>query len=295
MGLINIFGKSKRCNKEQTVSDSMPDEENKAVYRKEDEGNSNPLLNILEENLHNNVTKNKTMEEKKQEQQKNANGESAKVYNLIILDESGSMSDIYQEALTGVNETLQTIRMAKEDHPEQEHYVTLVAFDTEHYNEIYKGTPAGKAIDITPEQYRPGGCTPLYDAMGRAISDLRNHLDYLAPSSNKEDSVVLVTVITDGYENASSEYTGPAIKALIEEMRKKDWVFTYIGANQDVEKVAESMSINNRMSFRSTSEGTQDMFAKERMARKKFFGKFSRISKGEMSREELDKDFFTDI
>ena len=237
-------------------------------------------------------TKNETMKEQKQEQQMESNSENVKVYNLIILDESGSMSSIYQEALTGVNETLQTIRMAKEEHPEQEHFVTLVAFDTGHYNEIYKGTPAGKAVDIMPEQYRPGGCTPLYDAMGRAISDLRTHLDYIDHSSNKEDKVVLVTVITDGYENASREYSGPAIKALVEEMRKKGWVFTYIGANQDVDKVAESMAINNRMAFRSTREGTQDMFMKENISRKKFFGKVS--CRRSISKEAFENDFFAD-
>ena len=105
------------------------------------------------------------MEEQKKNQTAEVATKNAKIYNLIILDESGSMSAIQQEALTGVNETLQTIRMAKDEHPEQEHFVTLVAFDTGHYNEIYKGTPAVKATDITPEQYRPGGCTPVYDAI----------------------------------------------------------------------------------------------------------------------------------
>lgn len=37
-----------------------------------------------------------------------------KIYNLIILDASGSMSSIYTQALTGVNETIATIRMAQE-------------------------------------------------------------------------------------------------------------------------------------------------------------------------------------
>ena len=35
-----------------------------------------------------------------------------KVFNLIILDESGSMSYIERQALNGLNETLQTIRRA---------------------------------------------------------------------------------------------------------------------------------------------------------------------------------------
>ena len=236
--------------------------------------------------------KKESMEEQKQEQQMESKSEKVKVYNLIILDESGSMSSIYQEALTGVNETLQTIRMAKEEHPEQEHFVTLVAFDTGHYNEIYKGTPAGIAVDILPEQYRPGGCTPLYDAMGKAISDLRNHLDYIDHSSNKEENIVLVTIITDGYENASREYSGSAIKALVEEMRKKGWVFTYIGANQDVDKVAESMSINNRMAFQANSEGTKAMFKKERISRGKFFQKVS--CRKSLSKEAFENDFFAD-
>ena len=236
--------------------------------------------------------KNQFMEEQKQEQEMKSNPENMKIYNLIILDESGSMSVIYQEALTGVNETLQTIRMAKEEHPEQEHFVTLVAFDSGHYNEIYKGKEAAKAVDITADQYHPCGGTPLYDTMGRAITELRNHLDYIDNSSNKEDNVVLVTVITDGYENASKEFTGAAIKALVEKMRKKGWVFTYIGANQDVDKVAESMAINNRMAFQATCEGTRDMFVKERMSRGKFFQKVS--DRKYISKEELENDFFAD-
>lgn len=190
-----------------------------------------------------------------------------KVYNLIILDESGSMGCIYQSALTGVNETLQTIRQTEDEHPDQEHFVTLVAFDTGHYNEIYRVTAAANAVDINENQYRPSGGTPLYDAMGRAINDL--------DKTAKEGDVVLVTIITDGYENASREYNGEAIKRLVEKMKEKGWVFTYIGANQDVEKVAMSMSIDNHLSYDSNEEGTQAMFAKELRSRKAFFDKVS--------------------
>ncbi|MDE7347175.1 MAG: VWA domain-containing protein [Muribaculaceae bacterium] len=195
--------------------------------------------------------------------------DKVRVHNLIILDESGSMMSIYSPALTGVNETLQTIRGAQDDHPDQKHFVTLVTFDTGHYNRIYQNTPAEKAIDITEDQYSPCGGTPLYDAMGRSITELR-------PNIAKGD-IVLVTVITDGYENASREYTGEAIKQLVKAMRMKGWVFTYIGANQDVDAVAESIAINNRMSFSANDTGTRAMFQKEKMSRKRFF---SKIQKG---------------
>lgn len=188
-----------------------------------------------------------------------------RVHNLIILDESGSMQSIYQPALTGVNETLQTIREAQKEHTDQAHFITLVAFDTSHYNEIYANVPAEQAADITSDQYQPCGGTPLYDAMGRAITTLRDHAG--------ADDVVLVTVITDGYENASREYDGPAIKALVEAMKAKGWVFTYIGANQDVEAVAAHMAIDHCLSYEATDDGTAEMFAKERRARKRFFGK----------------------
>lgn len=191
-----------------------------------------------------------------------------RVHNLIILDESGSMQSIYQPALTGVNETLQTIREAQKEHENQTHFVSLIAFDSGHYNQIYNHIAAEKAIDITQKQYRPGGCTPLYDAMGRSINELR-------PNVVMGD-VVLVTVITDGYENASREFNGKAIKSLVEAMKNEGWVFTYIGANQDVEAVAASMSIDNRLAFEADDESTGAMFEHERRSRKKFFSKLSR-------------------
>lgn len=188
-----------------------------------------------------------------------------RVHNLIILDESGSMHSIYRPALSGVNETLQTIRQAQTDYPNQQHFVSLITFDTSHFNQIYSNTPAEKAVDITEEQYRPGGGTPLYDAMGRSITELRRHV--------AKDDVVLVTVITDGYENASHEYSGQAIKSLVEEMKKENWVFTYIGANQDVEAVAGAMSIDNHLAFDAGEHSTNVMFAKECSSRQRFFAR----------------------
>lgn len=186
----------------------------------------------------------------------NAASTAKNVYNLIILDESGSMMSIYHPALSGINETLRTIRMAQEEHPEQTHFVSLVAFDSNHYNQIYDCVEAAKTKDITKKQYRPGACTPLYDAMGRSINELRDRL--------KDGDVVLVTIITDGYENASHEYSGKAIKVLVESLKSQGWVFTYIGANQDVERVACEMSINNFMAFDADEESTTEMFAKEK-------------------------------
>ena len=51
------------------------------------------------------------------------------VYNLLIIDESGSMQSIYEQALSGINETLNGIRNADKDYPDQKQYVSLVTFE----------------------------------------------------------------------------------------------------------------------------------------------------------------------
>ena len=174
------------------------------------------------------------------------------VRNLIILDASGSMSLIYKQALTGLNETLQTIRQATVDTPDLRQAVTLSSFSTCGYNTVYNNTPAAEAHDITPGQYRPNGGTPLYDAIGKGIAAM--------------DAV-------KGEENCSTEFNGPQIKALIEQKRGNGWVFTYIGANQDVERVASELSINHHMAFETTEEGTELMFAHERESRLCFYSR----------------------
>ena len=204
-----------------------------------------------------------------------------RVHNLIVLDESGSMDSIYRAAFSGVNETLQSIRNAKVKHPDQDHTVTLVTFDSSRYNRIYDAVPAEHAKDITTKQYRPNACTPLYDAMGRSITELRWHVN--------EGDIVLVTIITDGEENASRQYNRLSVQRLVEEMKTQGWVFTYIGANQDVEAVASSLSINNHLEFEADDEGTDQMFSKLHVCRSAFMDKVSNIS---CESSDLQDDFF---
>lgn len=208
------------------------------------------------------------------------NTQTRRIHNLIILDESGSMQSIYNQALNGVNETLQTIRSAQTENPEQQHSVTLVTFASFRYNAIYNNHPAEKATDIHSSQYEPCGGTPLFDAMGRALTELRKHVE--------KDDVVLVTIVTDGEENSSTEYSATSIKALVEALKAQGWVFTYIGANQDVEKMAKRMSIDNHLAFCANPEGTREMFEKEMRCRKKFF---SRISEGDA---DLESNYFSE-
>jgi len=204
-----------------------------------------------------------------------------RIFNLIILDESGSMQSIKQAAINGMNETIQSIKAAQKKHEDQEHVVTLVSFNSSAIKTIYDCVRAEEAKEITETDYTPNCCTPLYDAMGLALNTLR-------PKVGSEDKV-LVTIITDGEENSSSEYTGKAIKALVEELKGSGWVFAYIGANQDLEKVAATISVTNVMNFCASSVGTGIMMRKLSQARNAMF---DRIADGDFCAEEENTEFF---
>ena len=203
-----------------------------------------------------------------------------RIFNLIIIDESGSMQSIKKAAIDSVNETIQTIRLAQKKHHDQEHYVSLVTFNDD-VKTVYECVPVDEVKELTADTYQPDCCTALYDAMGISLNALRKKV--------AEDDKVLVTVVTDGYENASKEYSGKAIKALVDELKAKGWVFAYIGANQDVEAVAATISITNVMQFDATPLGTAAMGARVASARGRLF---DRIADCCFSAAEANEDFF---
>ena len=98
---------------------------------------------------------------------------------------------------------------------------------------------------------------------------------------------VLVTILTDGEENASAEYRGDTIATLVGELKLKNWVFTYIGANHNVESFALSINITNTMTFQANEADMKDMFAKENSAR-------MRHSQNIRDKKFSDGDFYKD-
>lgn len=207
------------------------------------------------------------------------------VFNLIILDESGSMQSIHKPAVDGLNETLQTIQSAQKTHNElQEHFVTMVFFNSNGIRTSIENKPIGQVELLRMNDFAPSACTPLYDAMGITLSKLRYQLD------KNEKSQVLVTIITDGCENASKEYSGKMIKNLVRDLKEMGWVFAYIGANQDVDEVADSMSIDNRICFEASYAGSRMMSKKLSKSRGIFYDKLSNSLFDE--KVDLQKDFF---
>ena len=208
-----------------------------------------------------------------------------RVLNLIILDESGSMRGLEKASVDGVNETIQTIKGSYEQLPEQEQLLTFITFSNRgdsDYRTQFNLLPISKVEEFNHASYLPNGGTPLYDTMGKALTDLEMEAT--------DSDIVLVTIITDGYENSSCEYNQESIKALIARLDEKDWVFTYIGANQDAILEAGKMGIRNAMNYNSNVDGTREMWEKERRYRSSFM----EGARTGVSKKRLKSNYFVD-
>ncbi len=201
------------------------------------------------------------------------------VHNLIILDESGSMSSIKSTIIQGFNEIVQTVKGIAKQYPEQEHIISIVTFNGLGIKTLHFCQPVEKLKLIDAKKYQPDASTPLYDAMGYSFAKLRKELE------SKTAYNVLVTILTDGEENSSKEFSGSTIKKLVEELSKNRWTFTYIGADHDVEKFATSISITNIMNFSKTEEDIDAMFMKEKSAR-------SAYSSNIRSKKDTNNNFY---
>lgn len=203
------------------------------------------------------------------------------VHNLIILDESGSMSLIKNPIIQGFNELVQSIKGMGEQFPNQEHYITFVSFNSFGNKVHHFAEPVKKLDEIDDSKYQPAAMTPLYDAMGFSINKLKKHLEKV------EDYNVLVTIMTDGEENSSREYSGSAIKAMVNELKEARWTFTYIGTDHDISNAAASLAIDNSFAFDKSDSGIKSMFAMEKRCRAAFYNKID-------AKEELMMDYFAE-
>lgn len=191
------------------------------------------------------------------------------VFNLIILDESGSMSPLKEVTIAGFNEIVQTIQGAQAQFPNQQHRVSLVTFNGLGIRTLLDNQPTADVLPLSDEAYTPAASTPLFDAMGRSLMRLEFQTE------GQIDPTVLVSILTDGDENASREFSAANVKALVDRLTLKGWSFTYMGANHAVEQVASSLSIKTSVRFETNPSSMEELFKKDRKGRMGFFHKRS--------------------
>lgn len=163
---------------------------------------------------------------------------------VFLLDKSGSMSGSESDTIGGYNSFLK-----KEKKNNCESLVTTVLFDNS-YSRIVDRVEISKVNNLTEEDYYVGGCTALYDAIGKTIIEM---------DKNKPDKVLFV-ITTDGLENASVEYSKQNIKSMIK--KHKNYEFIFLGAGIDSYSEGESIGIkrSNISNYSKSKKGIENMF-----------------------------------
>lgn len=263
--IFNRLGKQQQSLTEKGVSkQKLVDDAHEIEEQKVKE--SNPSLHEEE------ATKTEEKVKPATDEVKKGSDGKAHIYNLIIVDESGSMSHLREATLSGINETIGTIKSAQKEFAEtQEHTLTLVTFDSDSNRPDVRTMIDNQSITEVQEfsDYMPRGCTPLYDAMGQSLTKLH------AAIKGDVDASAVVTVLTDGLENASREWDAQSLRKLIEQLKEEGWSFSYMGSAHNVKEVTDLLSIENVVEFSHDQLGAAHTWGRERSSRRAYYQRMS--------------------
>lgn len=124
---------------------------------------------------------------------------------------------------------------------------TLVLFD-HNVETVYKKVPVKSVEKLTSDTYFIGGMTALYDAVGKTISEFT------------DKKRVIFFIETDGWENASKEFSADKVRSLVKDKTKAGWDFNFVGADLDkaaTHSMGSAMGVDSSktMAFSKTREG----------------------------------------
>jgi len=155
----------------------------------------------------------------------------------FVLDESASMRRAAIETVEGFNEYMATL---KEDSSSTILY--LVTFNTKGKFVVYNFEDLKAISHLDVLGYMPTGGTPLLDTVGTTIESTENYIIRFG----LEDPQVIVTILTDGMENASHVFTQKDISKLVAEKEKDGWSFIYLGAGPETWEQGREMGMRRR-------------------------------------------------
>ena len=168
---------------------------------------------------------------------------------VMILDRSGSMHGLEADTIGGFNAMIE-----KEKKLGIDVRVTTVLFNDK-IDRLYEHRAIQSVRPLTERTYETGGTTALLDAVGDTILRMEQ-----SGAADRQGTKVIVVIITDGMENASTEFTKAKIKELISDKQEKaGWDFIYLGANIDAAEEADAIGVRkaNAVTYKNTSSGVR--------------------------------------
>ena len=156
---------------------------------------------------------------------------------IFILDRSGSMASMSDEAKSGFNSFLKSQRECEGDAR-----LSLTLFDHE-YTPVIQSVPLESVPELDDTNYEPRGMTALLDAVGRSIDDFKQGLKKNPKASASKR--VIVVVLTDGLENASKDYDYKRVKDLSEQQKEQGWEFLFLASDLESSEDAENFGFDD--------------------------------------------------
>jgi len=163
----------------------------------------------------------------------------------ILLDKSGSMAANWEEAVGSLNTYAREL-IGKKGFKKAD--ITVVAFDKQSsifnpdgplrardkidFKVLRNHVPLKDWTDIMPDEAHPRAMTPLRDAIGM-LAEIVNE---------DKPKKAAITIITDGLENASIEFSHDAVRKIISDW-KESFDVNFIGADFDSFAQAQSFGV----------------------------------------------------
>lgn len=172
-----------------------------------------------------------------------------KVY--ILLDRTGSMESIWDEALKSVNAYADELAKEEDDERALDIEVSLAVFDAQdglQFDMLRRNSRPQDWKPVTSNEASPRGMTPLFDAIGAMLT---------VAESDRPERAVLV-VMTDGEENSSRELTKENVRARLDKARKNGWEVVFLGAEFANFADASSVGITQVKSMAVSKDGMEE-------------------------------------
>ena len=173
---------------------------------------------------------------------------------VFIIDRSGSMAGLESDTIGGFNSLIK-----KQKKETGKCFVSTVLFSN-NSEVIHDRVPLDKINEMTDDDYCPGGCTALIDAIGGAIKHISSVHRYIRPEDVPEHTMFVIT--TDGLENASHKFSSKGVKKMVKEKEKNGWEFLFIGANIDSVETAGNFGIRSdrAVNYHADEKGTSVLY-----------------------------------
>lgn len=151
------------------------------------------------------------------------------VHIVLLLDESASMECVSRHVIAGVNGFIDKQKQIK-----GKCTMTIIKFNNM-ITPLCVNIPIEQVPHLQSKDYEPEMTTALNDAIGYAIE------------SHKTDPNVVMVILTDGYENASSKFDVEYLNRIINIYKQApySWKFIYLAADLSLQEQGESLGIGN--------------------------------------------------